>query len=174
MNLYLYLCPSSAHPPGVLKGLIFGALRRYWRQNSDINDYKHMVNKLFNHLQDRGHISNEITPIFHEAAERLEPGPNKISRLESAPDPTGGTLFFHAQYHPSDISRATIWQAFNQCCPTLQSEIGIAQFTIAYSRQPNLRDKLSKTKLNEPHGQRASDTLSTLLPPVPEPLTHNT
>ena len=42
MNLYLYLCPSSAHPPGVLKGLIFGSLRRYWRQNSDIKDYKHI------------------------------------------------------------------------------------------------------------------------------------
>jgi hypothetical protein len=30
MKLYLYLCPSSSHPTGVLKGLIFGSVRRFW------------------------------------------------------------------------------------------------------------------------------------------------
>ena len=83
--------------------------------------------------------------------------------------PQGGALFFHAQY--TDISRATIRKAFNECCPKLQSEISIAQFTIAYSRQPNLRDKL-KTKPTAPPGQRASDSPLTLLPPVPEPTTN--
>jgi hypothetical protein len=173
MNLYLYLCPSSAHPPGVLKGLIYGALRRYWRQNSDTTDYQQMAHKLFGHLKDRGHLEEDISPIFHEAARRLDLGPNNtVLQLEPPPDATGKTLFFHAQYHPADISRSEIRQAFNQCCPTLQSEIGIAQFTVAYSRQPNLRDKLSKTKLTEPPGHRASDTLLTLLPTALEPTTN--
>jgi hypothetical protein len=35
MNLCMYLCPSSTHPPGVLKGLIFGSVHRFWLQNSD-------------------------------------------------------------------------------------------------------------------------------------------
>jgi hypothetical protein len=173
MNLYLYLCPSSAHPPGVLKGLIFGALRRYWRQNSDTADYRHMVTKLFGHLRDRGHLEEDISPIFHEAARRLDLSTNPtVCQLDTPADATGKTLFFHAQYHPADISRSAIRQAFNQCCPILQSEIGIAQFTVAYSRQPNLRDKLSKTQLTEPPGQRASDSLLTLLPPAPEPNTN--
>jgi hypothetical protein len=69
MNLYLYLCPSSAHQPGVLnKGLIFGSLQRYWRQNSATADYQHRVHKLYDHLQDRGHREEDITPIFHEAS----------------------------------------------------------------------------------------------------------
>jgi hypothetical protein len=174
MNLYLYLCPSSAHPLGVLKGLIFGALRRYWRQNSDINDYQHMVHKLFDHLRDRGHLEEDISPIFHEAARRLDPGgPNPtVLLLEPPTDATGKSLFFHAQYHPTDISRPAIRHAFNQCCPTLQSEIGITKFIIAYSRQPNLRDKLWKTKLTEPPGHRASNTILTLLPPALEPTTN--
>ena len=171
MNLYLCLCPSSAHPPGVLKGLIFGALRRHWRQNSDIKDYQLMVSKLFDHLRDRGHLEEDLLPIFHEAARRLDPGPNNIVLwLDPPTDATGKTIFFHAQDHPTDISRSAIRQAFNQCCPMLQSEIGMTtQFTAACSRQPNLRDKLSKTKLTGPPGHRASNTLLTLLPLASEP-----
>jgi hypothetical protein len=43
MNLYLYLCLSSAHPPGDLKGLIFGSVRRFWLQNSYPNHYTKVV-----------------------------------------------------------------------------------------------------------------------------------
>jgi hypothetical protein len=174
MNLYLYLCPSSAHPPGVLKGLIFGSLQRYWRQNSATTDYQHMVHKLYDHLRDRGHREEDITPIFHEAARRLDTdGPNNtVFQLTFQAAATGHTLYFHAQYHPADVPRSDIRHAFNTCCPTLQSEIDIADFTIAYSRQPNLRDKLSKTQLVEPAGNRASDALLTLSPLVLEPSTH--
>jgi hypothetical protein len=54
MNLYLYLCPSFAHPPGVLKGLIFGLVHRFWLQNIDPNDYLQVIQDLYQHLCLRG------------------------------------------------------------------------------------------------------------------------
>jgi hypothetical protein len=38
-NLFLYIPPTSAHSPGVLKSIIFGNVHHYWYQNSNIDDY---------------------------------------------------------------------------------------------------------------------------------------
>lgn len=37
-SLHLYIPPHSAHPAGCTKGLIFGILRRYYKQNTKIED----------------------------------------------------------------------------------------------------------------------------------------
>jgi hypothetical protein len=37
MNLHLYIPPSSAHPPSCFKGLIYGEMFRYRRQNNATN-----------------------------------------------------------------------------------------------------------------------------------------
>ena len=73
LNLYLYIPPHSAHPPGCLKGIIYGELRRYWTQNSDIHDYIDIA-RLFTHqrLLARGFHSEQITPLFHAATLSLE------------------------------------------------------------------------------------------------------
>jgi hypothetical protein len=47
MNLYLYIPPLSAHPSGMIKGLIYSAIRRYKRQNIDRKDYVDMVRLLY-------------------------------------------------------------------------------------------------------------------------------
>ena len=39
INLHLYIPPNSAHPPGVLKSMIYGNIRRYWLQNTYIHDF---------------------------------------------------------------------------------------------------------------------------------------
>ena len=39
MNLFLYIPSNSAHPPGLLKSLIFGLLLTYFNQNKDTNDF---------------------------------------------------------------------------------------------------------------------------------------
>jgi hypothetical protein len=44
MNLYLYLPPNSAHPPGVLRSTVYGCLRRYWFQNSRVADFQANAN----------------------------------------------------------------------------------------------------------------------------------
>ena len=41
--LHLYIPPRSAHPKGVIKSLIFGTLRRFWIQNSRLEDFESHV-----------------------------------------------------------------------------------------------------------------------------------
>ena len=38
-NPYLYITAQSAHPPGMIKGVIFGLVQCYYEQNSDKNDF---------------------------------------------------------------------------------------------------------------------------------------
>ena len=47
LNLYLYIPPHSAHPPGTIRSLIFGLTRKYWQQNSDPNDFCAIIKLLY-------------------------------------------------------------------------------------------------------------------------------
>ncbi len=67
-NLHLYLPPTSAHPPGVLKSLIYGNLRRFWLQNTLVTDYIDIAKQFAEHLIARGHKREKITAIFEAAA----------------------------------------------------------------------------------------------------------
>jgi hypothetical protein len=164
MNLYLYLCPSSSHPPGVLKGLIFGSIRRFWLQNSAPEDYQNVVRDFFLHLCARGHNPEQLRPLFNQAAERVDS--TQLNKPLRAPNsietPRARPLFFHLQYHPLELPNSIIHETFNSCCPTLRDELQVDRIIIAHSRQPNLRDKLCKTQLTEPEGKRASTILSAL------------
>ena len=62
-NLYLYLPPHSAHPPGIICSLIYGLLRKYWIQNSTTGDFRKMTQLLFQCLVARGHSPNTLLPI---------------------------------------------------------------------------------------------------------------
>jgi hypothetical protein len=45
-NPYLYINPSLAHQPGMIKGVIFGTIKRYFEQNSNKEDFI-SITKLF-------------------------------------------------------------------------------------------------------------------------------
>jgi hypothetical protein len=164
MNLYLYLCPSSSHPPSVMKGLVYGSIRRFWLQNSNPSDYRRVIQEFYNHLRARGHTHEKLLPLFHEAAAHVDSkqndkplrAPPSIKKTESRP------LFFHIQYHPLELPSSLIRKTFDRCCPTLRTELAVDRIIVAHSRQPNLRDLLCKTQLKEPEGHRASNILSHL------------
>ena len=67
-NLHTYLPPYSAHAPGVLKGLFFGFVRRYWLHNDSTKNYTHMITKFVKRLQKRGHKLCTIKSLITEAA----------------------------------------------------------------------------------------------------------
>jgi hypothetical protein len=46
LNLYLYISPSLAHPPGMITGLVFGMTLRLWKLCSRASDVKRRI-KIF-------------------------------------------------------------------------------------------------------------------------------
>ena len=72
MNLYLYLHHASAHPPGVLKGMIYGCMRRYYLQNSHRSDYLRMIRLLRDRLVARGHKRALLNDMMVEAAQKIK------------------------------------------------------------------------------------------------------
>lgn len=170
-NLHLYLPPTSAHAPGVLKSLIFGNLQRYWKQNSLAADYTKMATDFRHHLLARGHTPEVLDKIFIEAASHIDNTSNNTKTVGNSKP----KLFLHWEFHPKDISRRQIRSIFQETCSqTLSSartltgkkpEIG--QLTIAYSKYKNIGNVLCRSKMSEPPGARVSDTIRALSSATP-------
>jgi hypothetical protein len=148
-NLHLYIPPTSAHPPGVLKSLIFGNLQRYWLQNTYTSDFVDIAKQFANRLVARGYKKHAIKQLFNEAAKKLD----KVIQQRK---PNNDTLYLHWTWHPRCITKSKLRLLYKN---TLQEHSGFSNLIICYSRPKNLRDSLMQTKLNEPEGQRISDLL---------------
>lgn len=162
-NLYLYIPPNSAHPPGVIKSLIFGLLRKYKLQNTYHTDFCDMKHKLFARLIARGHCQYDILPIFQDALLRLEKAKhsNQIQNTDNKKI-NDKILFFKFLYHPKDIPRNVIQSTYHTHCsmpykPSQQNSydsddddkdiLADTTLTIAFSRDKNLRDLLIPTNI---------------------------
>jgi hypothetical protein len=164
MNLFLYIPPISSHSPSVLNGLIFGQLRRFWLQNSHTSDFIHCTHAFFNHLLARGHDSINIRRLFLLAAARLDL-PTTLTPAKRPGPTTERPVFLHVEYHPRQIERLDIQKVYGELCAGTFRETpnkeniptGIGRLTIAYSRPPNLRDLLCRTKMVQPENERVSD-----------------
>ena len=162
MNLHLCLPPNTAHPPGVLKSLVYGTLRRYWLQNTMQKDYVNMATKFFHRLQARGHRPEDLKPLFTEAAKSFAHlDPNEVLPKKKKTQSNESLLFFHSECHPSDVPRRAIRQLYNETCGPIQEQLN-PKFTVACSRPQNIKEKLTRTQLNEPEGSQATDYLKTL------------
>jgi hypothetical protein len=165
LNLYLYIPAHSAHPPGCLKGIIFGEIRRYWNQNSDTKDYIHIAGQFYKRLLARGFRSKQIKTLFLEAAAHLERTDDKKTDEDRT-----RPLCFHWVHHPNDISRQVIQQAYSDTCaatlkaaPTKDKRpLNITRMIVLYSRPKNLSDYLCRTVLKEQPGNRVSDHIKRL------------
>ena len=149
-NLYLYIPPLSAHPKEMIRGLIFGRLRTYYKHNTDYTDYCNMAFLLAQRLLERGWTWNTIKPIFNDAHNRitgLVPAPSRPYR--------GQPLFIHTVYHPRGLQRQDLRHIFNQ---HLGDQIP-NQLIIAMSRPKNLKDRLIHSTLPPVTGCNPSDFL---------------
>lgn len=144
LNLYLYIPPASAHPPNMLKGLIYGRLRAYWSQNSKTDDFLHFATFLAKRLIARGWPKRTVVTLTQEASQRLSnenPG-NTEKTTKTIQKP----IIFHLPFHPRGIQRRTIRKIFNE---TVGRHIKDRQLIVAVSRPLNLQDRLCNTKLKK-------------------------
>lgn len=127
MNLYLYIPENSAHPEGCTKGLIHGVLRNYYKQNSRIEDYKHVAALFHERLLARGYKRDTIDPMFMDAAAKFDQESRNKARGFATANILSRTkkrgnghplnnLFVHVEYHPRDISRKKYQELLAETC----------------------------------------------------------
>src|SRR5210317_1005265 len=121
-------------PLGVLKGMIYGCMRRYYLQNSHCPDYLMMIRLLCDRLVARGHNRALWNDMMVEAAQKIEFGQH--NQIQEEIDSNERT-FLHVQYHPNGISRRQLREAFDDTCDMFTgTEAAIKQVTVAFSRPP--------------------------------------
>jgi hypothetical protein len=88
LNLHLYIPAASSHSPDTLKGMIYGNLQRYWRQNNKHEDYIIIVQAFGRHLTNRGHDIKTIITHLKDAANHIAKKESRrsISEREAAAD----------------------------------------------------------------------------------------
>ena len=173
MNLHLYIPPTSTHPPGTIRSLVFGLLRKYYLQNSETKDFIDMTSKFFQRLINRGHSPTKLRHLFLLAAQNLDQHP--ASRLQhTSPanetlDEQNDKLFLRWRYHPQDLSRKQLRHIYTNTCESSSHEnpsgfrhlltdrglpMTLHHLTIAYHRDKNLRDLLIPSRLR-PHSKHS-------------------
>ncbi|KAG2503066.1 hypothetical protein JM18_009194 [Phytophthora kernoviae] len=150
LNLYLYLPAASAHPPGMLKGLIIGLVKKYKRQNSSPADFAAVYQLLHRRLRDRGYAHETLLPLFKLALES-----------SSAPNQTQRQVLFKVMYDPNGPSRATLRHLlkFDELNAHAKA-IHVDRFTICYLKPPTLKTKLCPTSLNLDHAPTPASRLA--------------
>jgi hypothetical protein len=162
LNLSLYIPPHSCHPPGCLKGLIYGFAVRAKNLCTDPADRMPFVIKSYHRLLARGYSASKIRPIFLSAISKVL-GPNYTPCIKNrdANDLDPGNLYLHLKYNPSDPAPNELQSVFknNIVEPAGRAHIsnvhtfnkfeGKADFnaaTVCYSSQKTLGNLLSPRK----------------------------
>jgi hypothetical protein len=91
LNLYLYIPPHSAHPPGVLSGLILGMIFRIYSLCTDPADAHMKVKTFYNRVLARGYKPTAIRPLFQKAYIKLRDKANQTVTTKT--DLTNTILF---------------------------------------------------------------------------------
>lgn len=173
MNLYLYLPPTSAHPPDVIKSIIFGRLRAYFLHNTERSNYIKECAYFANALIKRGWQWCDLKPIFTRANQSLvNTGKPLLLHLASLTKEekkrhfaasnidSNKPLVFKLDFHPRGIQRQDVRQAFINS--GLNALIPDRKFIVAQRRPKNLGDRLCSSTLPDIKGNNPSDYTDSL------------
>ena len=105
MNLYFYTSPHSAHPPGVLTGLVSGNILWIHSLCSDQNDINRRMKEFYARLLVRKYQRDLLIPAFTKGitGECAFTKRGSVRRCVSEQDKdTQVCVFFHLTYHPRE------------------------------------------------------------------------
>jgi hypothetical protein len=155
MNLYLYIPPHSAHPPGVLTGHIYGNIFRIQRLYSEETDRQNLKREFYQRLIVRGYKPSDIKPLFAKAE-------SNAKKQKTVANNTRDNTFLHLPYHPNNPRSHEIQQIWQDSMiqPQQQQHLryltGTSRLLIAYSRPQNLGNLLSSRNLCTINGPAVS------------------
>ena len=161
-NLYLYLPAHTAHPPGVLKGLVHGMYYSTKHLNSDPRDIELCCQRFLDRMTARGHSRDSLLPILDQSIQRFSSHTLSVPNLTEAVGEPTRPVFLHIKYHPSSPSSRKLQEQFcshlrqppgETPLPVLTNlmrvPIGINRMIVAYHRPKNLGDILTPRKISE-------------------------
>lgn len=161
LNLYLYIPPFSSHPRGVFTGTISGQILRIRRLCTYKSDADSRIQEFFSRLLARGHLSENLAPLFSKAEENatayLLRSPEEHRELRKRKrDDSHHQVYFHLQFHPDDPPSRKIqklWRdhvsepAGDSPLSDMKNKMGedvdIRKLIVAYSRPLNLGNRFS-------------------------------
>ena len=169
-NLYLYIHPVSCHPPGCLKGLIYGNIRHITLLCSDIDDATKKIKDFYRRLCYRDYHADILYRLFQDAV-KLYRGTRPVRYID--PDDMRSRIFFHLKYRPNDPYSRKYQSLFTKALfqpnrgatklPFIENEkggkLGITKMTVTYSRDKNIGELLSYRKLDKYTGPNVSSFL---------------
>ena len=173
MALHQYIPPSSAHPPGMARGLVIGQTLRYHQLCSIESDAQLRMKKLYKRLLARGYSRDKLIPLFTKgltkAREFLELPLEARLQATCAKALRHDRVFLKLPYHPNDPSSATIQALWHSI--VLEPEerqplydirnhnnepIGVNRMIVAYSRNKNIGNLLSLRRYDRLQGPKVS------------------
>ena len=157
LNLHLYIPPHSAHPPGLLPGIVYGTLFRIFTLCSTENDKLQKTKGFSKHLIAHGYKGNDIRILFHKAITRAK----AYNGPATAEDDDHTSVILHLPFHPNDPASSCIQAAWRTHVakpqwklpldhmknPKTKEKCNIKRMIIAYKCPMNLGNLLSHRDL---------------------------
>jgi hypothetical protein len=161
-NFHLYIPPHSCHPPGLLRGMVYGMLYRIYTLCSDQYDRQVRTTAFYHHLKRRGYESKALRPLFHLAITKVKARETKPSPAPANQADVRTYQFFHLEYHPlnppsRDFQAA--WTNYVASPPNIapiEEHSNVTQMSVAFHRPPNLSNLLSYRMLRPHSGPSVS------------------
>ena len=134
LNLHLYIPPHSAHPPGLLPGIVYSTLFRIFTLHSSENDNLQRTKVYFKRLIACGYKGNDIRGLFYKAITHAKSYNGPITD----DDADHNSVILHLPFHPNDPASFRIQAAW-------RTHVAKPQWKVPLEHMKNQKQKNATT-----------------------------